>query len=87
MIQPDIEELSHLRRKTESTAADLKQKQEVLAQTENLLLDAEEVKREFARKAQALAQQIIEAEARFSALQRLQHRLEGSQGLSAWLVK
>ncbi len=87
MIQPDIEELSHLRRKTESAAADLKQKQEVLAQTENLLLDAEEVKRELARKAQALAQQIIEAEARFSALQRLQHRLEGSQGLSAWLVK
>ena len=87
MIQPDIEELSHLRRKTESTAADLKQKQEVLAQTENLLLEAEEVKREFARKAQALAQQIIEAEARFSALQRLQQRLEGSQGLSAWLVK
>ncbi|MEP7073777.1 MAG: chromosome segregation protein SMC [Nitrosospira sp.] len=87
MIQPNIEELSHLRRKTESTAADLKQKQDVLAQTENLLLDAEEVKREFARKAQALAQQIIEAEARFSALQRLQHRLEGSQGLSAWLVK
>ncbi|MEO8768407.1 MAG: chromosome segregation protein SMC [Nitrosospira sp.] len=87
MIQPDIEELSHLRRKTESAAADLKQKQEVLAQTENLLLDAEEVKRELARKAQALAQQIIEAEARFIALQRLQHRLEGSQGLSAWLVK
>lgn len=87
MIQPDIEELSHLRRKTENIAADLKQKQEVLAQTENLLLDADEVKREFVHKTQAQAQQIIEAEARFSALQRLQHRLEGSQGLSAWLVK
>jgi len=87
MVPPNIEELSHLRRETESTAADLKQKHEVLAQTENLLLDAEDVKREFARKGQALEQQIIEAEARFNALQRLQHRLEGSQGLNEWLTK
>ncbi|ARO87241.1 chromosome segregation protein SMC [Nitrosospira lacus] len=85
--QPNAEELSHLHGETESTATGLKQKQEVLAQTENLLLAANEVQRELARKVQALEQQITQAEARFNALQRLQHRLEGSQGLNAWLVK
>jgi chromosome segregation protein len=87
LLQPDVEELSHLHRETEGTATGLKQKQEVLAQTENLLLAANEVQREWAQKAQVLEQQITQAEARFNALQRLQHRLEGSQGLNAWLVK
>ncbi len=87
LLQPDSEELSHLHRETEDTATDLKQKQEVLAQTENLLLAADEVQRELVRKVQVLEQQITQAEARFNALQRLQHRLEGSQGLNAWLVK
>jgi chromosome segregation protein len=87
LIPPAIEKLSRLHRETESTAADLKQKQEVLAQTESLRLNAEELKREFACKVQPLEQQIIQAEARLDALQRLQHRLEGSQGLSAWLAK
>ncbi|MEO7560290.1 MAG: chromosome segregation protein SMC [Nitrosospira sp.] len=87
LLQPDIEELSHLHRETEDTATGLKQKQEVLAQTENLLLAADEVQRELARKVQVLEQQITQTEARFNALQRLQHRLEGSQGLNAWLVK
>jgi chromosome segregation protein len=87
MVPPNTEELSHLRRETEDTAAELKQKHEVLEQTESLLLDAENVKREFARKTQALEQQIIEAEARFNALQRLQHRLEGGEGLNEWLAK
>lgn len=87
LLPPTTEKLSHLLRETESIAADLKQKQEVLAQTESLRLDAEEVKREFAPKVQVLEQQIIQADARLDALQRLQHRLEGSEGLSAWLVK
>lgn len=83
----NVDKLSDLHRETESAAADLEQKQEVLAQTESLRLNAEEVKREFERKAQVLEQQIIQAEARLDALQRLQHRLEGSEGLSGWLVK
>lgn len=87
LLQPDIEELSRLHRETGDTATDLKQKQEVLAQTEDLLLAADEVQREWVRKVQVLEQQITQAEARFNALQRLQHRLEGSQGLNAWLVK
>lgn len=87
LASPNIEELADLRRETEDTAAELKQKHEVLAQTESLLLDAEDVKREFAHKAQVIEQQIMEAEARFNALQRLQHRLEGSEGLNEWLTK
>ena len=87
MASPNIEELTYLRRETEGTAAELRQKHEVLAQTESLLLDAEDVKREFAHKTQVLEQQIMEAEARFNALQRLQHRLEGSEGLNEWLAK
>lgn len=87
LLPPNIEKLSHLHQETERAAADLKQRQEVLAQTESLRLNAEEVKREFACKVQPLEQQIIQAEARLDALQRLQHRLEGSQGLSAWIAK
>ncbi|MDN5935914.1 MAG: chromosome segregation protein SMC, partial [Nitrosospira sp.] len=86
LLPPDMENLSRLHRETEGAAADLIQKQEVLAQTENLLLNAEEVKCEFAHKARALEQRIIQAEARLNALQRLQHRLEDNEGLSTWLV-
>ncbi|SEN77672.1 condensin subunit Smc [Nitrosospira multiformis] len=82
-----IEELSDLTREAEAIAHDLKQKQEEFAQTENLLLDAEEVKREFARNVQALEQQVVQAEARLSALQRLQGRLESSEGLNTWFVR
>ncbi|ODT81732.1 MAG: chromosome segregation protein SMC [Nitrosomonadales bacterium SCN 54-20] len=82
-----IEELSDLTREAEATAHDLKQKQEEFAQTENLLLDAEEVKREFARNVQALEQQVVQAEARLSALQRLQGRLESSEGLNTWFAR
>ena len=85
--QPDDEGLFRLQRETESVAADLKQKQEALAQTVERLPSAEESKRELARKVQALEQQITQAEARLNALQRLQHRLEGNEGLSAWLTK
>jgi chromosome segregation protein len=85
--QPDVEGLSRLQRETESVAADLKQKQEALAQTVERLPSAEESKRELARRVQALEQQITQVEARLSALQRLQHRLEGNEGLSAWLTK
>ena len=71
----------------EANAADLKNKQETLAQTESLLLDAEEVKREFSQRVQMLEQQIVRAEARLGALQRLQNRLEGNEGLSAWIAR
>jgi chromosome segregation protein len=81
-----IDELSDLTREAEAIERDLKQKQEEFAHTENLLLDAEEVKREFARNVQALEQQVVQAEARLTALQRLQGRLESSEGLSAWLA-
>ncbi|SEK40749.1 chromosome segregation protein SMC [Nitrosovibrio tenuis] len=81
------EELSHLNREAEGRVSDLKQKQELFAQTESLLLDAEEVKSACANKVQMLQQRIIQAEARLNALRRLQQRLEGSEGLSAWLIK
>ena len=82
-----IEELSNLTREVEATAHDLKQKQEEFAQKENLLLDAEEVKREFARNVQVLEQQVMQAEARLSALQRLQGSLESSEDLNAWFAR
>ncbi len=85
--QPDAEGLSRLQRETDSVAADLKQKQEALMLTVERLPGAEESKRELARKVQALEQQITQAEARLDALQRLQHRLEGNEGLSTWLAK
>jgi chromosome segregation protein len=85
--QPEIEALSRLTRQTEASAADLKSKQEMLVQTESLLLNAEEVKREFSHKVQMLEQQIVRIEARLGALQRLQKRLEGSEGLSAWIAR
>ena len=84
---PNTEELSHLNREAEGSAIDLKQKQELLAQSEQRLLNAEEVKGACASKVQILQQKIIQAEARLGALQRLQHRVEGSERLSAWLVK
>lgn len=84
---PNIEALSHLNREAEGSAVDLKQKQELLAQSEYRLLTAEEVRNACASNVQALEQKIIQAEARLGALQRLQHRLEGSERLSAWLVK
>ncbi|SDA11393.1 condensin subunit Smc [Nitrosospira sp. Nsp18] len=85
--QPEIEALSRLTRQIEASAADLKSKQETLVQTERLLLNAEEVKREFSHKVQMLEQQIVRIEARLGALQRLQKRLEGSEGLSAWIAR
>ena len=85
--QPDHDGLSRLQRETEASAAELKQKQEALAQTENRLPQAEEAKREATRKMQALEQQVTQAEARLDALQRLQHSLEGSEGLSEWVAK
>lgn len=85
--QPETETLSRLTRQAEASAADLKNKQETLSQTESLLLNAEEVKREFSHKVQMLEQQIVRTEARLGALQRLQSRLEGSEGLSAWIAR
>ncbi|MBA4141620.1 MAG: chromosome segregation protein SMC [Nitrosospira sp.] len=85
--EPSTGELSDLNREAEVTAADLEQRQEMLAETESLLLSAGEVKRELTRAVRASEQQIIEAEARLNALQRLQHRLEGSESLSTWLFK
>lgn len=84
--EPKIKELSDSTRQAEAIASELKHKQEAFAQNESLLLEAEEVKREFARKVQALDQEIIQTEARLNALQRLQGRLESSEALSAWLA-
>lgn len=84
---PDAEELAALCRQTDAISSELKHKQETLAQTENLLFDAEEAGRELERKAQSQEQRIIQAEARLHALQRLQDRLENSEELSAWLAR
>jgi chromosome segregation protein len=85
--QTDGEGLFRLQRETGSVAADLKQKQDELAQAVECLPNSEGNKREFARKVQLLGQQITQAEARLDALQRLQHRLEGNEGLSAWITR
>ena len=87
LAQPETEELSRLHRQAESTAVDLEQKRGLLAQTESLLREAEEVKHEFVRTAQTMEQRIVQAEARVSALRRLQARLESSEGLSEWLAR
>ena len=87
LSQPGADELSCLQQRAEDAAAVLLQKRETLAQTENLLEGASEEKYQLGREVQALEQQIIKAEARLTALQRLQHRLEGSERLSAWLSK
>jgi chromosome segregation protein len=84
---PNLEQLSDLNREAEGSAIDLEQKRELLAQTEELFLNAEEARSACANKVQRLHQQAVQADARLTALQRLQHRLEGSERLSAWLVK
>ncbi len=85
--QPDDLELSRLQREIESTAVELKSKQDSLAQTEEQLLKTEEIKREITHETQMLEQKITKMEARSSALERLQHRLEDNEGLSEWLAK
>jgi chromosome segregation protein len=85
--QPDNEELSRLKREVESTVFELKRKQDSLVQTEEQLLEIEETKREIAHETQMLEQQITKMEARSSALERLQHRLEDNEGLSEWLAR
>ncbi len=85
--QPDDLELSRLQREIESTAVELKSKQDSLAQTEEQLLKTEEIKREITHETQILEQKITKMEARSSALERLQHRLEDNEGLSEWLAK
>jgi chromosome segregation protein len=85
--QPDDLELSRLQREIESIAVELKSKQDSLAQTEEQLLKTEEIKREITHETQMLEQKITKMEARSSALERLQHRLEDNEGLSEWLEK
>ena len=85
--QPDDLDLSRLQREIESTAVELKSKQDSLAQTEEQLLKTEEIKREITHETQMLEQKITKMEARSSALERLQHRLEDNEGLSEWLAK
>lgn len=84
---PNMEQLSHLNLEAEGNAVNLEQKQASLAHSEDLLLEADEAKSACASKVQMLQQRVIQAEARLGALQRLQHRLEGSEKLSAWLIK
>jgi chromosome segregation protein len=85
LAQPEAEALSRSHREAEGIAADLEQKRRILAHTESRLRDAEEVRHELVRDVQTIEQRIVEAEARLSVLQRLQARLEGSEGLSDWL--
>lgn len=85
--QPDNEELSRLKREVESTVFELKRKQDSLVQTEEQLLEIEETKREITHETQMLEQQITKMEARSSALERLQHRLDDNEGLSEWLAR
>ena len=85
--QPDDLELSRLQREVESAVVELKNKQDSLAQTDGQLVKTEEIKREITRETQNLEQQITKMEARSSALERLQHRLEDNEGLSEWLAK
>ncbi|HVW64840.1 MAG TPA: chromosome segregation protein SMC, partial [Nitrosospira sp.] len=85
LAQPETEELARLQDQAEGIAVDLEQKRGILTHTESRLLDAEEVRHEHVRDVQMTEQRIVQAEARVNALQRLQSRLEGSEGLSDWL--
>jgi chromosome segregation protein len=85
--EPEIEELSGLTTQAETTASDLKYKQEAFTQNESRLVEAQEVKRELARKVQVLEQEIIAGEARLNALERLQARLESSEALGGWFAR
>jgi chromosome segregation protein len=85
LTQPEVEALSDLHRQAEGMAVDLEQNRLILAHTESRLREAEEVRHGLVRHVQTIEQQIIQAEARLSALQRLQARLQGSEGLSDWL--
>ena len=85
--QPDSLELSRLRGEIESTAVELRSKQDSLTQAEEQLLKTEEFKREITHATQMLEQKINKMEAKSSALERLQHGLEDNEGLSEWLAK
>ena len=85
LTQPEVEALSDLHRQAEGMAVDLEQNRLILAHTESRLREAEEVRHGLVRHVQTIEQQIIQAEARLSALQRLQARLQGSEGLGDWL--
>ena len=66
---------------------ELEQKQEALLEANNLLPEAEEVKRKTMCKVVTLEQGITQAEAKFDALQNLQNQIDGNKDLSAWLAK
>lgn len=85
--QTDNKELSRLEKEVERTAVELKNKQNSLTQAKEQLHKKEETKREILSETQVLEQQITKMEARSSALERLQHRLEDNEGLNEWLAK
>ncbi|HET7062376.1 MAG TPA: chromosome segregation protein SMC [Nitrosospira sp.] len=84
---PEMEELSQLHFEAEISASELNQKQGALAEAESLLSATGGAVRSCVDKVRVAHQRIIQAEARLHALERLQHRLEGSDKLSAWLAK
>ena len=85
--QHDNSELSRLQGGIDGATVELEGKQNALAKTEEKLLKTEGIKREVTQEVQVLEQQINKMEARSSALERLQNRLEDNDGLSEWLAK
>lgn len=85
LARPDLDALSGLKEAEQKILSDLKDKQGMLEQATGKLPDAASAKQEAADRVQLLEQQLVQAEARLHALQRLQHRLGNNEDLSAWI--
>jgi len=85
--QHDDSELSRLQEGIAGAMGELESKQNSLTKTEEELLKTEGIKREVTQEVKVLEQQLNKMEARSSALERLQNRLEDNDGLSKWLAK
>ena len=84
--QQDSEALSALQSETKNLELTLSQKKMALIQAENQLPHVTSTKDEIIKKRQKLQQAATHAQARFDALQRLQHQLESNQTLNKWMT-
>lgn len=83
--RPDRQILSGLGEEEKKILSDLKDRQMLMEQTASQLPGATTARQAAADRVQLLEQQIVQADARLSALQRLQHRLVNNEDLSAWI--
>lgn len=83
--RPDLQILSALREEEQKVLSDLKDRQAMMERAADQLPGAAAAKQEVSDRVQLLEQQIIQADARLGALQRLQHRLVNNENLNAWI--